>query len=423
MMAQYSVSEPAKSIIYITNVPFNKRNFDRYGIAFWQAEGYRVIVMDVGYFSLPTRVPKWDHSIYRDDTFQMLIVRTKRDFLDHAPLLESAELIVDLTTAHGHSRWNLPILRAISKSGTPNIVLSVNAYPGYDMSPDVLEGFYSRARHLVSRLRAADPLNSVVARLPSRWFGLKPVTAAIYGGKKSHRRISTITPETLAIDGHHMDYDTFLDQPAEVVSENIAVFIDQDLPGHREFIDNPAFRNLDTDRYYSHLRKFFERVESKTGLEVVIAKHPHNESGHLETHMSDRRVVSGRTAELILKSQLVIGHYSAAFTIAILNRKPLLVVFSKEFIDSSVSAPVAHYPLLDALHRQCIYLEDIDRISDDALFADPLAGFDSYITDYISTDTMRREKLWPLVARTLRENRIITEPTRRQAVVKSGVME
>ncbi len=102
-----------------------------------------MLVLDVGSFTLPHRPPHWDETAFRNDSFEMHFVRTKAELAAFAACLSDADLIVDLNTAHGHSRWNLPVLRAIARSGTPSLVISVNAYPGYqgtDAAPDRFGG-------------------------------------------------------------------------------------------------------------------------------------------------------------------------------------------------------------------------------------------------------------------------------------------
>jgi len=412
-----------RSVVYLTNVPFSRRDYDRYGLPHWLAEGYRVCVLDVGPVIFAQREQSWEYSIYRDETFRLEIAKNTADLRKLQPLLDGAELIVDLVTAHGHSRWNLPVLRAVAKSGRPSLVMSVNAYPGYDLPVDALTGIIARLKHFGKRLAAADPLNSVIARLPFRWFGIHPATAVVYGGRRSHRAISTVTNDTLVINGHHMDFDGFLASDLESSEGDYAVFIDQGLDGHREFVENRAFRQIDIGAYYHQLRNLFARVEAKFGLDVVIAKHPHGLSDSLERHLPGRRIVSGETAKLIAGSSLVIVHNSSAMTIAVLRRKPLLVVFSKDYIEASPWNPVCHYPLLDALHRRCLYLEELNTYTDDELFADLTSGFQDYINDYVTLEPQRKEKLWPLISRVLRENQLIDAPPSTSATSNIRTLE
>lgn len=396
------------SIVYFTNVPFSHRDYDRYGIDWWLGAGFAVTVLDVGYFALPSRAPEWDDQIYRNDRFDLVILRQRSELKRHRSLLADASLIVDLTTAHGHSRWNLPILRAISKSETPYIVLSVNAYPGYDLPLDQSRDLAGKIGVFLARLKAADPFNSIISRVPCNWLGIRSATAVVYGGRRSRRQITTVARDTLEISGHHMDYDLYLDQGSESSVENIAVFIDQDLGGHREFVSNKAFRPIDIERYYRLLRTSLERVEKLTGLEIVIARHPHALSSDTERFLSNWRIVQGRTLDLIRKSKLVVAHNSAAITYVVLNRKPLLLIFSKDYIDSSHWNPVSHYPLAEALERKSLYLEDVAETGDEEFMADLTAGFDTYIEDYISVGPLHREKLWPIIGHALSKHKVIT---------------
>ena len=152
----------------------------RYGIKAWRHEGYRVTVLDVApCFQIATR----RGSRYRDQSFHMVSLHSKKVLRDNEAILKDANIIVDLTTAEGHSRWNLPILQAIARSKTPSLVLSVN----------VIQDMRRKLRHNSVFLRDATNYSNDLSQptLQMQLFqgypwhtGYRPADVVVYGGTK-----------------------------------------------------------------------------------------------------------------------------------------------------------------------------------------------------------------------------------------------
>jgi len=75
------------------------------------------------------------------------------------------------------------------------------------------------------------------------------------------------------------------------------------------------------------------------------------------------------------------------------------------------------------LHRRCLYLEELNTYTDDELFVDLTSGFQDYINDYVTLEPQRKEKLWPLISRVLRENQLIDAPPSTSATSNIRTLE
>ncbi len=275
----------------------------------------------------------------------------------------------------------------------------------------------------MKRLRSIDPINAVVTRLPFRWFGIRPADAVVYGGRQSRRRITTVTPDSLVIDGHP-DFDLFHDPELEnsggkAPENGIVTFLDQDFAGHREFSTNLPVRGIDADKYYAGLRKLFDRVERRTSSRLVVARHPHSQTPDLGKETRQPR--NCRWPDLGPRCPKQPGgrpqfcrHRDGGDP-----EQTLLLIFSREVESAAAWRLANNLALAEVLDRAPAYMEDLDDVSDKRLFENPTAGFDRYLRDYITPDPDRRTKLWPTVAGALQQAGMLERPRRATAETNS----
>ena len=156
------------------------------------------------------------------------------------------------------------------------------------------------------------------------------------------------------------DYSRFL-KTKEVLGLNnrrpYAVFIDEYLPYHPD-TKMLGIDSVPADKYYSKLRDFFDFLELKYNLAVIVAAHP--KSNYQENPFGDREVIKGRTEMLVKDCSLVIDHFSTAISYAILNKKPLLIITTDD-IDKT-------FPDLKSYSTYVAEILDAQRINVDRSF-------------------------------------------------------
>ncbi|MEI7612331.1 MAG: hypothetical protein WCK63_05445 [Betaproteobacteria bacterium] len=106
--------------------------------------------------------------------------------------------------------------------------------------------------------------------------------------------------------------------------QNICVFLDEAVTHHSDF-KMLNIEPADPEKYYCEMNRFFDFVEKETGLEVVVAAHP-RANYESSDPFSGRRLIKGKTAELVSKSKLVVAHMSTALSFAVLFKKPVVSV-------------------------------------------------------------------------------------------------
>src|SRR5690606_16034895 len=96
------------------------------------------------------------------------------------------------------------------------------------------------------------------------------------------------------------------------------VFLDIMLVDHPDSqrIGNNAV--VPRELYFSQLNRFFDQVEKKTGLPVVIASHP---KADYTTEFEHRLCIKNKTAELSIGAELILTHGSLSISYALLAEK------------------------------------------------------------------------------------------------------
>jgi hypothetical protein len=105
------------------------------------------------------------------------------------------------------------------------------------------------------------------------------------------------------------------------VDENIEYAPDAQLLGY-QVCTNP-------DAYYARLNTLFEQIEVWTGFPVIIAA-----SGkyiYPKNRYNDRKLIYGKTLELIQHAELVIGHMSLALDQTVVSERPALILDDPDF--------------------------------------------------------------------------------------------
>ena len=128
---------------------------------------------------------------------------------------------------------------------------------------------------------------------------------------------------------HTLDYDLYLKERDNLcIEKNIAVFLDEFFPLHPEYSmglmgGEPP---ISVDKYYKLVNNFFDMVEEKTGLEVVIAAHPRSTYDRLPDYFNGRTCIRGKTISLVRECKLVLNHCTTAVNFANLFCKPVIFI-------------------------------------------------------------------------------------------------
>jgi hypothetical protein len=137
-----------------------------------------------------------------------------------------------------------------------------------------------------------------------------------------HRRIVNI---------NYQDYDHYQaakNNHARIVAGKYCVFLDEG-PACNDDVEILNMQRLDFDKFYGSLNRFFDEIERRFNLAVVIAAHPGID--YDSAVFAGREVFKGKTCELVKDAQLVVSQSSTSTSYAVLFRKPVILIYTDEY--------------------------------------------------------------------------------------------
>jgi len=231
-------------------------------------------------------------------------------------------------------------------------------------------------------LRAAD----IVKRYPYI-FGVTPADYLIHGGRQSHFNVPyPISPDTQYINGHAEDYDRYIElMRGERIEprEPTAVFLDGDDFHHPDLhlVIGRTDHQVWEEAYFAQLRRFFDMIEYRLGVRVIIAAHPLTTTLN-RAKFGNREVIQGRTAELVMDAKVVIAHYSTAINLGVIFGKPILLITDRNYERSWMGPHIE--ATARALNKDPVHI-DGEVFDCDALKVDH-AAYRRYMNEYIRED-------------------------------------
>lgn len=389
-------------IAYVVESVLSPRDYTRFGLGEMVSNGIEVSVIDVTSIS-QLRIPQDRKHYDAVHDIDLHIAPTASDLAGLTPILKQADLIASIVGSGGPTTRNLPVLRWISRSGTPYMVFANAAFPGFNRFIGEKGKGHMRALDILKRLakKQISPVNSALARLPMSWLGVRSPDYAVFGGRQSRRANRMVTGRSHAIFAHSFDYQFFQNLRETIGDvEDTAVFIDEFLPWHRDLAMRGQAAPMEAEAYFAWLRGLFDRIERTHGLEVMIAACPRADYGDDCQLFGDRRIIFNATARCIGESRLVIAHRSTAIGYAVMFAKPVLLVAPTEVYNH-----INHRIPIDAfgqsLGTDVQVANSPDEIDLESPFYFNEDAYDRYMEDYVKVPESPDLPMWQIIGRHL----------------------
>lgn len=162
---------------------------------------------------------------------------------------------------------------------------------------------------------------------------------------------------------NHPDYERFrFNSHPNVINSDYIVFLDTFFPYHPDIQYNDHFnRKFITEyaqQYHKTLNHFFDFLEKKFNIPVIIAAHP--KSNYSGNEFGERQIIKYKTDTLIINSSLVITQTSNAISYITLGDKPVV------FISTKTSNKIPRYKYMTELLAQSLGKKtyNLDAITD-----------------------------------------------------------
>lgn len=308
-------------IIFFTGSIVRKREYEIYGIDTLLENGFEIEIWDFTAFLHP--------QYYREIEKEVAIEWDKyRRFMSW----EEARLAISKITPNCLivcTLWYELKCYAVYKTISKNkllycVIQNIVFPPTHNKKPSTIINQLKRATFYKIK-------NAIFRSLPLSFIGIRPANLLLAGGASSINIKLPINKKTKVLWLHNHDYEFYLNIRSNLTQKNsnTAVFIDQYLPFHPDFIREKS-QQIATDEYFTTINRFFEIVERELGVQIVIAAHPISHYNESQDYFCGRSIVKGKTIELVRNSKFILTHASTSLNFAILFHKPIMFITSRK---------------------------------------------------------------------------------------------
>ena len=308
-----------KRIIFLVGVRFNFRDYQRFGIEILQQNGFSVEVWDMA----SVLYPKFAKNYTPPDIFSyngLILFKDELELCNKISKLSNTDFVINLVA---YLFSNMKVHRALSKSHANYAIFYTN------LPEPIVEkiglSFLSYNLKRLTSFRRLDRCKRLFMKFPFLWLGMKAASLAIAVGENSINNGYPVDKNTEVLWIHTLDYDLYLkEKDVPCFEKPIAVFLEDYFPSDPEPVMLCSKFPFDPDNYYETLNNFFNIIEEKTGLEMVIGGHPRCACENTSDYFKGRKYIRGKTINLVKECQLVLTHCSTAVNFANLFYKPVI---------------------------------------------------------------------------------------------------
>ncbi len=385
-----------KKIIFLHEHQFTDYYYHHFGIDALKSFGYAVEVWNFALFlqnnaylqeNIPCTCP-WDGHVLYDN---------KKAAVDAILKLTSSDFVI---CGIHYTLQTLPVYRALAKSGILCASFLAMALP---LGTFPQKKIYQRKiRKLLSLSSIRD---KIFSQIPFHYFGVHPVNLIFAMGEKYLKSGYPSDNSSEILWLHSFDYDLFLqnNEMSGAGDQRVGVFLDEYLPYHS---DNTAagLPHIPAEKYYAKLRQFFDYLEDRFGVKIMIAAHPRSQYEDKPGIFGNRPVICGKTLEFVKQSGFVIIHQSMSLNFAVLYRKPLIFTITDDTEQYLIEDPHPQW-LADYFGKK---LHNLDR-EFDIDFTEEMKindyAYRTYKNDFIKKQGSEELPFWQIVARRIEQYR------------------
>lgn len=168
---------------------------------------------------------------------------------------------------------------------------------------------------------------NIIANNYKKWGLVKPHDFFLYAGSEGYCTIGygayIDKIRSVQIPINSFDYEKYINtiESPTLIDKPYIVFLDEYMPFHPDF-SMFNIRTISATKYYEQVNSFFDHIENKFNLKVVIAAHP-KANYKTKNPFQNRPIYFDKTCELVKDSEFVVAHASTSISFAILHKKPI----------------------------------------------------------------------------------------------------
>ena len=380
-----------KSVVYLTDQPFDGRNFDRFGIQSWIDRGWHVEVWDMTPLAYP--------HVWRNRIESGLELK---EHACHFPMMSTAQLeerLLERRQAYCYVDFSANTYHCaraklhLSNVGAKRITCCVSLIPEPE-NPSML----SRLGTAVKK-GPVDMLKWLLNGCASRVVGCFSKADFVIVAGKNSIPLHSCGGRTEILMAHAFDYDVCMriSKSAPASPGKFAVFLDQDYCFHPDYLYDDSRPYATPDKYFPAVCKGLRAIAEALEVDLRVAGHPRSayeqgSRGYFESIPVER----GNTAALVRDCEIVVGHCSAAIQLAVLFGKPVVFVTTDELASSPGGEFICRFA--SALGKAVINLDgELSSVNWEQELTIDWAKYAEYRNQYIKIDGSPEVPLWEIV--------------------------
>ena len=393
-----------KKVVFFLESPMDHRDYKRFGGEILEKNGFEVIFFD---FS-PIIYPAFHkHGLKRDRSDKGVLFDNEVDAIEAISKL-SEECFVVSIAVYGQGTFSL--FRALSKTKAQYGIVVTNAIPNSSPIPIGNMKLLTKRAREITLPRLINYFNTKYRFRSSlaKYRGVRSPALLFAGGLRSmeYDPASMADENTEILWLHTLDYDIYLDainkRDVDRKGSGKAVYLD--IPSPRFKRDALAIGKksvLSEERFYPSICSLFDLLEAKFGLKVEIAAHPGSDHEMYPDYFGKRLVVSGKTCEMVMRSEAVITPGSTAMNFAVLFNKPVIYITSDEY-ETSNRISEGQRSMAASIGKKPVNIDRLTGIDWDSELSINKDIYCRYVKDYIKKPGSEDINAWQIVANRLK---------------------
>ena len=376
-----------KKIVILVRATFSKRDYERFGIDYLKKK-FSLKIIDFSPWLHPDYYKQYDKEVFQ--TKDIVRIEKEKDFL--ALDLKSEQLIIfDFLDESNRSIY---IRNSLKNDKNKFLVFDINPIP------HAKKPVKAKIKKYINLIFNKENLLSYFVD----FFIYKNLKNNAYipdisvvGGLSALKQVKAKNK----IHAHNMDYDSYLqikDFQSKRQEEPFAVFVDQDLVTHPDLKISYNGAPVTESNYYPALINFFNNFKNLTGLNIKFAVHPRSRNKKISHLLQGIDYSFGNTRDLIKDSSLVLTHTSTAISLAMLFKKPTIILTSNELKKSWLGNQIsdfAKFTNMEAINidqnlNTQINLKELLKVNEEK--------YQRYIDQYVKMPNSPNLPLWKIIS-------------------------
>jgi hypothetical protein len=378
-------------IIFLTNVPFSQRDFDRFGVEVLKEHKVAVECWDM---TEMLNKKAWKQRKVEAFKFFGYIGVSSMSLIKKMCKNIGDAIVIDLLGTGFTCNW----VRRLIRKSSAKICVSEQALLANEIFRETKILHKVNLERMVVKFTGYGISSFFKSSMTAVHEKIRPEASyRLMSGTASLGRSDKYIRNAKKIWAHSFDYNTFLKLRDQASSKNIIVFIDTGPSGgHPDLKLFKAKPFSNAENYYPAMNKVFNSLELFFNAPVVIAGHPKIDYSREKDIFEHREILFEKTAELIRDCKLVVSNGSTADNFAVLWKKPILFITTDELENSPQKKILeAECKLLDTkVINANHFFDDIDW---GPLCQKPLAKYDAFRNQIIKKDGTPDENCWAIL--------------------------